>query len=80
MVGTRPPITREIKEYKPHHKARLGEKPGITGAWQTSGRNDITDFEEVVKLDLSYIQHDNFKNYCKYIIKTITSVFKKTGK
>ena len=41
--------------YEPHHKVRLAIKPGITGMWQVSGRSDITDFEEVVRLDKEYI-------------------------
>lgn len=39
-----------------HHKSRLATKPGITGMWQVSGRSDITDFEEVVRLDTEYIE------------------------
>lgn len=54
IVGTRPPLISETNLYEPHHKARLAIKPGITGMWQVSGRSDITDFEEVVRLsDLS---------------------------
>ena len=55
LVGTRPPTAGEYAQYSPHHKRRLSLKPGITGMWQVSGRSDITDFEEVVKLDLKYI-------------------------
>ena len=52
LVGTRPPTAGEYAQYSPHHKRRLSLKPGITGMWQVSGRSDITDFEEVVRLDL----------------------------
>ena len=55
IVGTRPPLISETNLYELHHKARLAIKPGITGMWQVSGRSDITDFEEVVKLDREYI-------------------------
>ncbi len=55
LVGTRPPTTDEFELYEAHHKARLSVKPGITGMWQAMGRSDITDFEEVVKLDTRYI-------------------------
>ena len=55
IVGTRPPLIGEVSEYELHHRARLAIKPGITGMWQVSGRSDITDFEEVVKLDTKYI-------------------------
>lgn len=50
IVGTRPPLISETNLYEPHHKVRLAIKPGITGMWQVSGRSDITDFEEVVRL------------------------------
>ena len=52
LVGTRPPTLDEWEKYELHHRARLAIKPGITGMWQVSGRSDITDFEEVVKLDM----------------------------
>ena len=52
LVGTRPPTLDEWEKYELHHRARLAVKPGITGMWQVSGRSDITDFEEVVKLDI----------------------------
>ena len=55
IVGTRPPLISETNCYELHHKARLAIKPGITGMWQVSGRSDITDFEEVVRLDKEYI-------------------------
>ena len=57
LVGTRPPTPDEWEKYEFHHRARLGIKPGITGMWQISGRSDITDFEEVVKLDTEYIRN-----------------------
>ena len=57
IVGTRPPLISETNLYEPHHKARLAIKPGITGMWQVSGRSDITDFEEVVRLDKEYIEN-----------------------
>lgn len=56
IVGTRPPLISETNLYEPRHKARLAIKPGITGMWQVSGRSDITDFEEVVRLDKEYIR------------------------
>lgn len=51
IIGTRPPLISETNLYELHHRARLAIKPGITGMWQVSGRSDITDFEEVVRLD-----------------------------
>ena len=50
-LGTRPILQDELRQYELHHRARIAIKPGITGMWQVSGRSDITDFEEVVRLD-----------------------------
>ena len=55
LVGTRPILQEELRQYELHHRARIAIKPGITGMWQVSGRSDITDFEEVVRLDTEYI-------------------------
>ena len=55
LVGTRPPTVDEWEQYELHHRSRMSTKPGITGMWQVSGRSDITDFEEVLKLDTGYI-------------------------
>ena len=55
LVGTRPPTVDEWEKYEPHHRARMSFRPGLTGLWQVSGRSQITDFEEVVKLDTKYI-------------------------
>lgn len=57
LVGTRPPTVDEWEQYELHHRSRMSIKPGITGMWQASGRSDITDFEEVVKLDTEYIEN-----------------------
>lgn len=55
LVGTRPILQDELQKYELHHRARIAIKPGITGMWQVSGRSDITDFEEVVRLDVVFI-------------------------
>lgn len=51
----------EWEKYELHHRARLAIKPGLTGMWQVSGRSEITDFEEVVKLDTKYISEEQWK-------------------
>lgn len=62
LVGTRPILPDELEQYELHHRARIAIKPGITGMWQVSGRSDITDFEEIVRLDTSLkIMDDNKK-------------------
>lgn len=60
LVGTRPPTVDEWEKYELHHRSRMSTKPGITGMWQVSGRSDITDFEEVVRLDTEYIQKEEY--------------------
>lgn len=79
IVGTRPPLPSETSLYELHHHARLVIKPGITGMWQVSGRSDITDFEEVVRLDREYIENWNIGMDIKILLKTVLVVFRKTG-
>ena len=57
LVGTRPPTLDEWNKYELRHRARLAFKPGITGLWQVSGRSNITDFEEIARLDKEYIKN-----------------------
>lgn len=62
-LGTRPILPDELEQYELHHRARIAIKPGITGMWQVSGRSDITDFEEIVRLDTEYISEHNDPYY-----------------
>ncbi|KLV31848.1 sugar transferase [Priestia megaterium] len=70
LVGPRPPLPREVKEYTPYQKQRLLVTPGCTGLWQVSGRNNI-GFEEMVELDLQYIQKRTFVFDLHIIFKTV---------
>ena len=79
LVGTRPPTVDEFRQYESHQKRRLSAKPGITGLWQVSGRNEIKDFEDVVKLDVQYIDNWSIGLDIKIILKTIKVVFEKGG-
>ena len=79
VVGTRPPTVDEWEKYELHHRVRLAMKPGVTGMWQVSGRSNITDFEEVVKLDTQYISQWNLGLDIKIIFKTVAVVLKKEG-
>lgn len=79
IVGTRPPLISETELYELRHKARLAIKPGITGMWQVSGRSDITDFEEVVRLDREYIENWNLGLDIQILFKTVLVVLKKRG-
>lgn len=69
LVGTRPILQDELRQYELHHRARIAIKPGITGMWQVSGRSDITDFEEVVRLDTEYILKSVFLYTVLYVIR-----------
>ena len=79
LVGTRPPTVDEWEKYEYHHRARLAIRPGITGMWQISGRSDITDFEEVVKLDTKYIQNWSLALDLKILVQTVLAVVKRKG-
>jgi exopolysaccharide biosynthesis polyprenyl glycosylphosphotransferase len=79
LVGTRPPTIEEVDTYKPDHLKRISTKPGITGLWQVSGRNKITDFEKVVELDCSYMDNWRFSDDLKILLKTIFVVFQRKG-
>ena len=79
LVGTRPPTVDEWEKYQYHHRARLAFKPGITGMWQVSGRSNITDFEEVVKLDTEYIEHWSIWLDIRIILRTVGVLFTKSG-
>lgn len=78
LVGTRPPTVDEWTQYESHHRARMAVRPGITGLWQVSGRSDIEDFEEVIKLDMEYINSWDIGMDIRLILKTIGIIF--TGK
>ncbi|MBQ7839892.1 MAG: sugar transferase [Lachnospiraceae bacterium] len=79
LVGTRPPTLDEFSQYSPYHKKRLSFRPGLTGMWQVSGRSDITDFEEIVRLDVEYIDNWSFGLDIKILLKTVLQVFKGSG-
>lgn len=79
LVGTRPPTVDEWEQYEHHHRGRLAIKPGLTGLWQVSGRSNITDFEEVVRLDVEYIQTWDIGLDIKIMLKTILNIFRGTG-
>lgn len=71
LAGTRPILPDELEQYELHHRARIAIKPGITGMWQVSGRSDITDFEEIVRLDTEYISEWNIGLDIKILFKTL---------
>ena len=78
LVGTRPPTVDEFEHYEAKHKCRLSMTPGLTGLWQISGRSDIKDFDEVVQLDMQYIDDWSILKDIKILLLTIGVVL--TGK
>ena len=79
LVGTRPPTLDEYESYTPEQKRRLSFRPGITGLWQVSGRSEITDFDEVVKLDVAYMDGWTIWRDIRILLKTIKVVVMKDG-
>lgn len=79
LVGTRPPTVDEWEKYELHHRARLATKPGITGMWQVSGRSEITDFEEITRLDTEYIENWSIGLDMKILVRTVGVVLRHKG-
>lgn len=79
LVGTRPPTLDEVEKYKPWHLRRISAKPGITGLWQVSGRNKITDFDEIVELDCRYLDQWRFADDVKILLRTVLVVLRRKG-
>lgn len=78
LVGTRPPTEEEFEQYNSHYRRRISMTPGLTGLWQISGRSEIVDFDEVVKLDLEYIDNWTLGLDIKILFRTVWVVL--TGK
>ncbi len=78
LVGTRPPTEGEFEQYNSHYRRRISMTPGLTGLWQISGRSEIVDFDEVVKLDLEYIDNWTLGLDIKILFQTVWVVL--TGK
>lgn len=75
LVGTRPPTVDEFEQYNGYYRRRLSITPGLTGMWQANGRSDITDFDEIVKLDLEYIDNWSLGLDIKILFQTVFAVF-----
>ena len=78
VVGPRPPIPYEVEAYELWHRKRLDMKPGVTGLWQVSGRNRLS-FEEMVKLDLFYIENWSLLFDMKIILRTVLVLVRGEG-
>lgn len=79
LVGTRPPTEDEFEQYSLHYRRRLSITPGLTGMWQVNGRSEVTDFDEVVKYDLEYIDNWSLGLDIKILVQTVISVVFRKG-
>ncbi len=79
LVGTRPPTVDEVMQYEPHHWQRLNVKPGITGEWQVRGRSSVSDFEDIVNMDLSYQEQWSFLYDLRLLLETVLVVLYRKG-
>lgn len=78
IVGPRPPLVSEVEQYTEYDKQRLLVTPGATGMWQVGGRNDV-DFDEMVRLDLTYIQNRSVWLDLKIMLETVKVMIKPNG-
>lgn len=78
VVGPRPQVAKEVEEYEEHMLRRLLMKPGITGLWQVSGRNDLT-LQESVRLDLYYVENWSIAGDVAIVLKTVKVMFDRNG-
>jgi exopolysaccharide biosynthesis polyprenyl glycosylphosphotransferase len=76
LVGPRPCVPSELRQYAPHHMVRLHVLPGVTGPWQVNGRNDVADFERVVELERNYIRDWSLSADLLILLKTAPVLFR----
>jgi exopolysaccharide biosynthesis polyprenyl glycosylphosphotransferase len=79
LVGPRPPLPLEVARYERWQRRRLSMKPGVTGLWQVSGRNDIKSFEDWINLDLSYIDNWSLSLDARILLRTVPTVLTGRG-
>jgi exopolysaccharide biosynthesis polyprenyl glycosylphosphotransferase len=79
LVGPRPPLPSEVALYEEHHYSRFDMKPGITGPWQVNGRNRVTDFDEVIRLETAYLRRWMIWKDVAILLRTIPVVLKMDG-
>jgi lipopolysaccharide/colanic/teichoic acid biosynthesis glycosyltransferase len=80
LVGPRPPLVTEYEKFTAYQKQKLAVKPGITCLWQVSGRNNINDFDQWVRLDLEYIRNWSQRLDLQILVRTVGTVFSGSGK
>ena len=80
LVGPRPPLATEYAQFTAYQKQKVAVKPGITCLWQVSGRNQISDFDQWVRLDLEYIRRFSLVLDLKILWRTVGAIFSGSGK
>jgi len=80
LVGPRPPLVSEFEQFNEYQRQKLAVKPGMTCVWQVSGRNEVKDFDEWVRLDLEYIEHWSLWLDMSILVRTVRAVFSGSGK
>jgi lipopolysaccharide/colanic/teichoic acid biosynthesis glycosyltransferase len=78
LVGPRPPLPEEVALYDVRQRRRLEVKPGMTGIWQVNGRSDL-GFEEMITMDLYYVQNWSLLLDCKLLLRTVAAVLRRHG-
>jgi exopolysaccharide biosynthesis polyprenyl glycosylphosphotransferase len=79
LVGPRPPVPQEVALYEEHHFARFHMKPGMTGPWQVGGRNNVTSFEEIVRLEADYMRYWSIGKDIEILLRTLPAVLGQRG-
>ena len=79
LVGPRPPLATEVAKYEEHNYSRFDMRPGITGPWQVSGRNNITSFDEIIALETAYLSKWSLTRDLVIMLKTIPVVLSMRG-
>ena len=79
LVGTRPPTPDEVERYEHWHRRRISIRPGLTGLWQVSGRNQVRDFDEIARLDIKYIENWSLWLDIKILFKTFQVILAGQG-
>ena len=79
LVGTRPPTVDEVEKYERDQWRRISIKPGITGMWQVSGRSNVESFEDVVQMDVDYIDNWSIFEDIKIIFRTFLVILHRDG-
>lgn len=76
LVGTRPPTLDEVEKYKRNQWRRISIKPGLTGMWQVNGRSKVQDFDDIVEMDVDYIDNWSLWLDFKIMLKTVLVLLK----